>query len=195
MRLRIVRYAAVASTPWKNGLGLTKQLAIHPRSATAESFEWRLSIAQLTGTAPFSCFPGITRCLAVLEGVLALQSEGRMVQRLTAQSPPLQFSGEAAVSGAIEGGPVLDLNLMWQAERWQATMLRLAGTEGVRQLRTLTTGILLLCSLVPQLHLLLGSRQVCVSRYDLLSLDADQSHHVRFPADAFDVYCIELRPR
>jgi uncharacterized protein len=90
--MELVRYAAVPSTPWKNGLGLTRQLAVYPADASAENFEWRVSIAQLEGTAAFSRFAGITRCLAVLEGALRLQFADRTVS-IAAHAPPLEFPG------------------------------------------------------------------------------------------------------
>jgi hypothetical protein len=197
--LQIVRYGAVPSTPWKNGLGLTRQLAIHPPQATAESFEWRVSIAQLTGTAPFSRFADITRCLAVLEGVLTLQWQGGTAQRLTAQSPPLQFAGAAAVSGGVEAGPVLDLNLMWQPARWQATMTRLTAHAGARQLQQLG-GTFMVCSLVEELHLRFAAAEYILGRYDLLFMDAPGMPAGQGPlcvceASSFDAYCIELRVR
>ena len=197
--LRIVRYGAVPSTPWKNGLGLTRQLAIHPQRATAESFEWRVSIAQLTGTAPFSRFADITRCLAVLEGVLTLQWQGGTAQRLTAQSPPLQFAGDAAVSGGVEGGLALDLNLMWQPARWQATMTRLTANAGARQLQQLR-GTFMVCSLAQELHLRRAAAEYILGRYDLLLVEEPGPLPGQGPlsaceASSFDAYCIELRPR
>jgi environmental stress-induced protein Ves len=197
--LQIVRYGAVPSTPWKNGLGLTRQLAIHPPQATAESFEWRLSIAQLTGTAPFSRFADITRCLAVLEGVLTLQWAGGTEQRLTAQSPPVQFAGDAAVNGGVEAGPVLDLNLMWQPSRWQAAMTRLTAHAGARQLEQLK-GMFMVCSLAEELHLRLAAAEYRLRRYDLLCVEQPSMLPDWGPlsvceASSFDAYCIELRAR
>jgi hypothetical protein len=197
--LQIVRYGAVPSTPWKNGLGLTRQLVIHPQHATAESFEWRVSIAQLTGTAPFSRFADITRCLAVLEGVLTLQWQGGTEQRLTAQSPPRQFAGDAVVSGGVEGGPVLDLNLMWQPSRWQAAMTRLTAQAGARQLEQLE-GAFMVCSLVEELHLQLAAAEYILGRYDLLFIEEPGPLPGEGPlsvceASSFDAYCIELRAR
>jgi len=189
MALELMRYAAVPSTPWKNGLGLTRQLAIHPPAATAQEFEWRVSIAQLTGTAPFSKYPGIGRCLAVLEGALRLQFEAHTVC-MTAHCAPLEFSGAAAVIGVVEHAPALDLNLMFQAARWRGTLSRLTGSEGAARLGSLT-GTRLVCSLQPALRLQCAAQELTLGRYDLLRSD-DALRACE--ASSLDVYSIELQP-
>src|SRR5262245_22690010 len=124
MSPHIVRYAHVAPTPWKNGLGATVQLAIHPTGASLETFDWRISIARLDRSAPFSVFPGIDRWLVVLAGEMILYREGLDPLALTAQSDPIHFSGEVSAKGDVLQAPVLDLNVMYRADRWRATMRR-----------------------------------------------------------------------
>jgi environmental stress-induced protein Ves len=193
MARRIVRYAQVTSTSWKNGLGLTRQLAIYPENASAQSFEWRLSIAQLTQTAPFSVFAGIERCLAVLEGAMTLQRAAAAALKLTPHSSPVCFSGEVEVSGVVEHGPVLDLNLMWQATRWQAVMRRLEHSDAFSELAPFD-GVML-CSLRSALQLQLGDAPITLGLYDLLLLDATEGR-LSAPADEdCAAYCIELRRR
>lgn len=186
--MELVRYAAVPSTPWKNGLGLTRQLAVHPAGAQAEDFEWRVSIAQLQGTATFSRFAGITRCLAVLEGALRLQFADRTVS-LTPHSAPLQFSGEAAATGVVEQSPALDLNVMWHAARWRCTLSRLTGSAGAARLERLADACIL-CSLRPGLWLCSAGRQLSLERYDLVH---GASRLTVLEPEGFDAYCIELQ--
>jgi uncharacterized protein len=198
VQLQILRYATLPSMPWKNGLGRAKQLAIHPPRATAEAFEWRLSIAELTGTAPFSRFPGITRSLAVLEGTLTLQWRNGEVEQLNPHSAPLEFAGEDAVTGSVQRGRALDLNLMWQHARWYAVMTRLTAQAGARQLQRFT-GTFMVCSLVEQLPLRIAHDEHVLGRYDLLWFeDSDARPGARLEAGdqaGFDAYCIELQPR
>ena len=47
--------------PWKNGLGVTAQIAIHPPGATLADFTWRISSAEVRGSNPFSNFAGTPR--------------------------------------------------------------------------------------------------------------------------------------
>jgi environmental stress-induced protein Ves len=54
---------SVASVPWKNGGGTTRQLAVGPADATADDFLWRLSIARIDAPGSFSVFSGIDRTI------------------------------------------------------------------------------------------------------------------------------------
>ena len=52
---------------WKNGLGQTREIAIQP-SLDGGGFLWRVSIAEVNTSAPFSAFPGVDRVIALLAG-------------------------------------------------------------------------------------------------------------------------------
>ena len=67
--MRVLRSADHKRMPWKNGGGMTLQLAISPAGAGLEDFAWRISSAQVAMDGAFSCFPGIDRSLAVLAGI------------------------------------------------------------------------------------------------------------------------------
>ena len=56
----------IAPQPWKDGAGMTREIAVG--GADAENFDWRISVAALTGDAPFSAYPGIDRCITLLHG-------------------------------------------------------------------------------------------------------------------------------
>ena len=56
----------IAPQPWKNGAGLTREIAFG--GASAADFDWRLSVAEVVRDAPFSAFPGIDRCITLLRG-------------------------------------------------------------------------------------------------------------------------------
>ena len=50
---------------WKNGGGVTEELAIHERSG---SWLWRLSLAEVNASGPFSNFAGFRRNIMVVGG-------------------------------------------------------------------------------------------------------------------------------
>ena len=52
--------------PWRNGLGTTTEIAAEP-SADGR-FHWRLSIADVAQSGPFSSFEGYDRTIAVVAG-------------------------------------------------------------------------------------------------------------------------------
>jgi uncharacterized protein len=166
MRASIVRYANVAPNPWKNGLGATSQLVVHPADASLESFDWRISIARLDRSAPFSVFPGINRWLAVLAGEMVLLREGFDPSRMTTRSDPVHFSGDVSAAGEVVHAPVLDLNVMYRAEVWRATMRRVVASD--QAFRLAPPGFI--CSCSASLRVELPGSQVELGLFDLLGV-------------------------
>lgn len=120
--------------PWKNGGGITCELAIFPAGASLEDFAWRISCAQVASGGPFSRFAGVDRSLAVLAGAgLNLCLDGRPRQLRPADAP-LAFAGEDQVSAELLAGPVADFNLMTRRSLWrhQLQQLRLDGAQPLR---------------------------------------------------------------
>jgi uncharacterized protein len=122
LSLHVLRAVERVAIPWKNGGGLTREVAAHPPGSGFASFEWRVSMAEVRTGGPFSSFPDIDRSLAVLEGSLTLLIAGRAPVTLSPDTPAVHFSGDAAVSATPLGGVVTDLNVMVRRGRWQARM-------------------------------------------------------------------------
>ena len=141
--MSIVRAGEIAVTPWKNGMGRTRELAIHPAGADLSSFSWRVSVAEVDSAAPFSAFPGVDRQIALLEGagfVMRL-ADGRE-HRLDEPYAPFAFAGEAAVDVTLLGGATRDFNLMLRRgaaegriEAWREGTHGLAGIALVYAVR------------------------------------------------------------
>lgn len=74
---------------------------------------------------PFSSFPGVDRILTVLDGGLRLTVDDRSPVILTPQTRPKAFPGDVATWGALEAGPVLDLNVMSRRGQIRASLRRL----------------------------------------------------------------------
>ncbi|MCM2255076.1 MAG: HutD family protein [Vicinamibacteria bacterium] len=96
--------------PWKNGLGVTTEIARFP--ADGDRFDWRVSIASVDRDGPFSCFPGIDRILLVLvgDGLLLERADGG--QTRLGPLEPCAFSGDDETTGRLVGGPIRDFNVM-----------------------------------------------------------------------------------
>ncbi|MDQ1102752.1 HutD/Ves family protein [Nocardioides zeae] len=93
------------AVPWRNGAGLTRELAAHPDGA------WRVSVAAIAGPAPWSAFPGVDRVSCVVAGeglVLTVDGAEQSVRR----GEVLAYRGESVVLGRPLGGPVQNLNLV-----------------------------------------------------------------------------------
>src|SRR5690348_16103916 len=66
--MRIIRSSDYRRMPWKNGGGETVEVTIAPEGASLDAFDWRVSMARVASSGPFSRFPGVDRTLAVLAG-------------------------------------------------------------------------------------------------------------------------------
>jgi uncharacterized protein len=107
--------------PWKNGAGTTTEVAVFPAGASLDEFEWRLAIADLDRSGPFSSFPGVDRLLTVLPpGRVSLTIDG--VARAMAPLEVVRFAGESQVSASLAAGPARDLNLMLRRGRVDASI-------------------------------------------------------------------------
>jgi uncharacterized protein len=122
--MRIVRSSNYVTTPWKNGQGITREIARFPEGASYDVFTWRLSAARVAQAGPFSRFVGIDRSMLILSGTsMALQGEDASVT-LTPESEVHAFAGEQALQASIVGSPIEDLNLMTRREIATHTMKR-----------------------------------------------------------------------
>lgn len=123
-RIELLRAADRRAAPWKNGGGVTHEVAAFPPGSGMDDFLWRVSIAEVREAGPFSSFPGIDRTLAVLEGRLELAIDGAPPVILSGETDPHPFAGDGDVIGSPVGGAVIDLNVMTRRDRFRATILR-----------------------------------------------------------------------
>ena len=65
---RRLRLAEVPATPWKNGGGVTRQIATGGGAEGGADWDWRVSLAEVSEDGPFSIFPQTDRVIAVIEG-------------------------------------------------------------------------------------------------------------------------------
>ena len=108
---------------WKNGLGTTDEIAIDPPDAALGSgaFDWRLSMATVGQSCPFSAFPGYERTIMVIDGAgMELDVPGQATRRLDRLFEPFVFSGDEPAQCRLIAGPVRDFNLMIARAHWRA---------------------------------------------------------------------------
>jgi environmental stress-induced protein Ves len=99
------------SMPWRNGAGTTREIVREPMHA--EGFAWRLSLATVAASGPFSSYPGYQRAVALIEGRgfrLDIKDVGTQV--LAARGEHVLFSGAAEARCELLGGACTDLSLM-----------------------------------------------------------------------------------
>ena len=101
--------ADVAATPWRNGGGITRELAVWPPQG---DWQWRISVAEVAVSGPFSRFEGVERWFAVLSGAGVRLDIAGHAYTLDDNSAPLQFDGGSDTQCTLLGGPTQDFNLM-----------------------------------------------------------------------------------
>ncbi|WP_405808926.1 HutD family protein [Streptomyces sp. NBC_00210] len=120
MTPRVLRAADRTAVPWKNGGGVTREIALSPEGASMHDFDWRISLADVAADGPFSAFPGIARTLTVVEGAgMDLTAGGQQV--LAAERyRPYDFPGDVETGGRLLAGPVVNFNVMYRGGRTAA---------------------------------------------------------------------------
>lgn len=114
----VLRADALVPVPWRNGQGITREIAVMPLGAGPDDFLWRVSLADVVGAAPFSRFPGVDRTIVLIDGAgFRMTLDGTQVHDLTSPCAPFAFPGEAEVAVALAGGPTRDFNLMLRRGR------------------------------------------------------------------------------
>ncbi|MFD7257697.1 HutD family protein [Streptomyces sp. NPDC059874] len=112
--VRILWAADRAASVWKNGGGVTREIAVFPEGAGMDEFVWRASLAEVAADGPFSAFPGVTRTLTLVEGVgmdLDVGGERRLVDERFA---PQDFPGDEPTDCRLLDGPVVNFNVMYR---------------------------------------------------------------------------------
>nr|WP_199045425.1 HutD family protein [Dyella sp. ASV24] len=113
MSFHIIRAVDMQPQPWKNGMGVTREVARFPTDAGSDDFVWRISVAEVNSAAPFSIFPGIDRQIVLLDGDgFTMTLDGKQQHALTTPLEPFAFPGESQVDVAMAGGATRDFNLM-----------------------------------------------------------------------------------
>ncbi|MFH8516051.1 HutD family protein [Streptomyces gelaticus] len=124
----VLRAADRMAMPWKNGGGVTREIAAHPEGAPLDAFDWRISLAEVTEDGLFSAFPGVDRTLTVVEGAgmdLMVGGEHHIVDE---PYWPHDFPGDLETEGRLLGGPVVNLNVMCRRGRTVAAVAVVRGT-------------------------------------------------------------------
>jgi uncharacterized protein len=128
-RFHMIEPAAYRRMPWRNGQGMTTEIAV--ADGIGGRFRWRLSIADVAQSGPFSNFAGYERIIAVVAGAgMRLEVAGRAPAVLDGASDPFAFPGEAATSCTLLDGPIRDFNLIYDRDACRGTLDALRFTTG-----------------------------------------------------------------
>ncbi|MBZ9726303.1 HutD family protein [Mesorhizobium sp. CO1-1-11] len=133
---RLIRYGDHIEMSWKNGGGQTREIA---RQDDSEGLVWRLSLATITKSGPFSLFPGLDRIIALIEGPsMVLHFEDGETLELN-PAVPRRFSCDRPLQAHLPSSEECrDLNLLFRrsdidarAETIKLSVSRQLGWTGV----------------------------------------------------------------
>jgi len=136
---------------WANGGGETWEVARFPQGQAVSGFDWRISIATISESGPFSSLAGIDRLFLPLQGAGVWLTIGDGEPKLMETGDAaIAFRGEEACDCRLVDGMVRDLNVMTRRGICTAKLVRHhdagplplpAGAEVILLLALDTTGI------------------------------------------------------
>lgn len=170
---QLIQYASLRPAPWKNGGGSTTEIAVFPASAGFEEFDWRVSLATISQSGPFSCFPGIDRSLALVDGDGVLLDFGDERYVLSPSEPLIEFDGEAAVHATVTGSLTTDFNVMTRRGRCRHR-LEPRVVRGVETLERRSATTLLFLADGESLTVSSSRERIAMVRFDLLVMEAEE---------------------
>lgn len=185
-----IPHECLRAAPWKNGGGSTMEIAIAPLGASLTEFDWRISLATITASGPFSSFPGIDRSLMLVEGdSVQLTLDGARKVVLSAAQPMLWFPGEAAVEAQVKGATT-DFNVMTRRDRCRHQLEKL--TAPCRLVRRSAATLLFVAGEGAVLARS-SDQQFALARHDALLLDAGDAQEWQLEAlQRSAVLCVDL---
>lgn len=116
--MHVLKRTELVDTPWKNGGGITRNIA---KGFSGDDIAWTLSRADVSQDGPFSDFAGMTRVLTVVSGgTMILQSPTHSFDAVLWQ--PVRFDGALSIRSHLTDGPLTDLNLMFNPHLCDGTV-------------------------------------------------------------------------
>lgn len=115
--IELIRADQYTKMLWKNGAGFTLEIA---RSQGEADFEWRISMADVTTSGPFSLFPNKQRIISVLDGQGMVLHVDDLPAKKLKQGDIFAFHGESQVQSELVDGAIRDLNLIYDPAKFHA---------------------------------------------------------------------------
>ncbi len=184
-RIAVTRIAAASMrrVPWRNGRGTTLEVA-SDAAGDAAAWNWRISIADVPESGPFSRFVGVERHILSLLPAggsgMSLVIDGGAPVAVPTAGEALAFDGDAETMGVLHGGPLRDANLMVRREgaagRQRGRMRLLVGAERLALEPEHAVVALLAIDGGSQVRITSGEERVCeLSHGDALVVERSQS--------------------
>lgn len=115
--IKLIRADQYTKMLWKNGAGFTLEIA---RSQGEGDFDWRISMADVSTSGPFSLFPNKQRIISVLDGQGMVLHVDDLPAKMLNQGDIFAFHGDSQVQSELVDGVIRDLNLIYDPARFHA---------------------------------------------------------------------------
>ncbi len=109
--VKYLKQSHYETKPWKNEQGITTDIYLEPSGAGHDDFEFRISLAEIDKSSVFSSFPGIDRCITLIEGE-GLQLEFGEDSVYLSVNESYRFDSELCPVGVPMKGAVRVMNVM-----------------------------------------------------------------------------------
>lgn len=167
--MHILRASDYKQMPWKNGGGVTTEIAIAPADAGVGDFNWRISMAKVGADGAFSSFEEVDRILTILDGKgMDLDVAGMTPARLTAASEPFVFPGDVPTTATLVAGSITDFNVMTRRGEWTATVEKLTVQGALAVAADANANIIFCC----EGSFEISDHQPALAKHDALFIEA-----------------------
>jgi hypothetical protein len=119
--MKVFRFRDLQEGRWRNGMGVSWDIASEEQGSNTAGFGWRMALARLDANVAFSHYPETDRIFTLVEGKgLELAVENHGVKAIRNRFVPLAFPGDAATTCRLLDGPCMALNLFTARGAWTA---------------------------------------------------------------------------
>lgn len=133
MPVTLLPAAGHRAVQWKNGLGTSYTIAVHPAGADFDAVDWQVGHTSIRADCPFSDLPGLDRLFVVTEGagvdLTSTNDVGRTwTARVKVGQVPDAFRGAWKTDCRLLDGPVRVINVIARRDKARASVEFLAAT-------------------------------------------------------------------
>lgn len=130
--MRIIHRSDLREGRWRNGMGVSWDIASEPADAAVEDFGWRFAIARIDDDVPFSRYPEVDRIFTLIEGSgLDLDLEGRGTLAVGKPFVPHAYPCDITTFCRLRNGACRALNLFVKRGVWTARAKVQSGASNI----------------------------------------------------------------
>jgi uncharacterized protein len=119
----LIKASSLREGRWRNGMGVSWDIASDPPAETSPEFGWRFAIARIDGDVPFSHYPDTDRIFTLIEGGgLDLDFAGGETLAVHRLFVPHPYACDVDTFCRLRAGPCRALNLFLKRGRWEAAV-------------------------------------------------------------------------